>query len=120
MKIASWLLKQKQVIGLFCIWWMMRCVPLLSQADFAIQGLWGSMVSHSVNNKSMAGVVGGVQGEMRWFLQEKASGDARNGYVGCALYGFDMGDGRRKREFERKTSSVRREVMRRADRFSLR
>lgn len=102
MKIASWLLKQKQVMGLFCIWWMMRCVPLLSQADFAIQGLWGSMVSHSVNNKSMAGVVGGVQGEMRWFLQEKASGDARNGYVGCALYGFDMGDGRRKREFEEK------------------
>jgi hypothetical protein len=102
MKIASQVLTQKLFMGLLCGWWIVRCTSLWSQADFAIQGLWGNMVSHSVNNKSMAGSVGGVQGEMRWFLSESQVVDARKRFVGCALYGFDMGDGRREREFEAK------------------
>ena len=73
---------------------------LKAQSDIQVEGLLGNMVSHSINNLSMAGRVGGMQVNLHWNLNDQTGtghrhSSRRQRYVGCAAYGFDMGDGRR-------------------------
>jgi len=75
--------------------------PNTAEAQFALslERLQGRMVSHSVNNASMAGPVGGWQFQADWRMGNGWELQQKPRYIGLALYGFDMGDDRREKDY---------------------
>ncbi|MFM6953093.1 MAG: acyloxyacyl hydrolase [Bacteroidota bacterium] len=67
-----------------------------AQHAISVQRVQGNMVSHSINNASMAGRVGGWQLQSEWKLSADPRAALKPRYVGLLVYGFDMGDAHRK------------------------
>jgi hypothetical protein len=82
---------------IFGLWFYIFTLVHQSQAQYAVsmQRLQGNMVSHSINNASMAGKSVGWQFQADWKLSEDQKWNPKSRYVGMTLYGFDMGDARR-------------------------
>lgn len=91
------LLLCSSTLGWQCLCFMFLVNNSKAQYTLSLERLQGNMVSHSVNNASMAGQVGGWQLQADWRLGD--GWDPKPRYVGLALYGFDMGDDRREREY---------------------
>ena len=70
-------------------------VSLEGQDAISVQRIQGDMISHTINNASMAGNVGGWQMQFDRRLNEDPSKHLSPRFVGLTLYGFDMGDARR-------------------------